>query len=219
LHEQSSRVVVEGLLDALDPGHLGVSCGNLGVVRFRDVNLVAAVVFGDVARGVGVAQKLADAAAGWAHADHSDARPNIEDPAVPRESEVANSIKEALTPVRTIRNRALCEEHPELVTAEPGDEITGVEGIGKDSRELPEHGVACGVTTGVVDDLEVVEIEVAQGEPLLAEVRGFDCGLEPALELASVDEAGQRIMCGKVCHFTFQAANLRDILKNQDSTH
>ena len=57
----------------------------------------------------------------------------------------------------------------------------------------PEQPVADAVTVGVVDVLELVEIEVVQGEPLVVAPRGETRLAQPVLEEKPVRQAGQRV--------------------------
>ncbi len=70
------------------------------------------------------------------------------------------------------------------------------------------------MTTGIVDDLEVIEIQVAQGIfhiPLHCIFEGL---ADTPLELAPVDQAGKQVMRGLVGHLG-QAAQLGNIVENE----
>ena len=69
------------------------------------------------------------------------------------------------------------------------------------------------MAAGVVDDLEAVEIEVTQHVRGLAAPRGFRGLVEPALELAPVHEAGERVVRRLVRHLPVQAAQLGDVVQ------
>ena len=70
----------------------------------------------------------------------------------------------------------------------------------------------------VVDGLEAVEIEVAEHVGLRAGVRGVDGLLQAALELAAVDETGQRVVARLVGHLPGDATLLGHILQQDDRT-
>ena len=63
---------------------------------------------------------------------------------------------------------AVCEENPELIAAETGEGVTVRDYRGEDGGELLQELVADAVTAGVVDNLEFVEVQVAQGELAVA---------------------------------------------------
>jgi len=72
---------------------------------------------------------------------------------------------------------------------------------------------------GVVDDLEAVEIEVTQHVCRLAAPRDVGRFVEPTLEFASVHEAGQRVVCRLVRHLPVQAAQLGDVVHEDDGAN
>ena len=72
------------------------------------------------------------------------------------------------------------------------------------------------MTAGVVDDLEAIEIEVTQHVRRLATSRGFRRFVEAALELAPVHEARQRVVRRLVRHLPMQAAQLGDVVQQDD---
>ena len=66
---------------------------------------------------------------------------------------------------------------------------------------------------GVVDDLEAIEIEVAQHVYGVAAPRGFRGLRQAPLEFAPVHETGERIMCRLVGHLAVQPTQLRDVMQ------
>ena len=82
---------------------------------------------------------------------------------------------------------------------------------------LLEHLVAGEVAAGVVDHLELVEVEIEEG--VLAPVLGggVEAVLEALLELAAVDQAGERVVAGEIDHLALHAAELGDVLEHQDA--
>jgi hypothetical protein len=60
--------------------------------------------------------------------------------------------------------------------------------------DLAEQRVAGAVAAGVVDDLELVEVDVAERVRGLARLGALQRPLEPGLELAPVDEPGQHVV-------------------------
>ena len=65
---------------------------------------------------------------------------------------------------------------------------------------------------------EAIEVEVAQHVLAVAAVTALDRLLEAPLELAPVDETGERIVRGLVGHLARQAAHLGDIVQHHDRT-
>ena len=85
------------------------------------------------------------------------------------------------------------------------------------ARHLLEHLVAGQVPAGVVDHLELVEVEIEEGvQPPLLAGRG-QAVLEAPLELAAVDQAGQRIVPREIDHLALHAPEQGHVLEDEDA--
>ena len=85
--------------------------------------------------------------------------------------------------------RAADQQHAELVAAEARHGVGVAHRVAQQLGDFAQHAVAGEVAAGVVDDLEAVEIEVAQHVRGLAAPRDLRGFLEPPLEFAPVHEA------------------------------
>ena len=66
--------------------------------------------------------------------------------------------------------------------------------FGQQHTELSQQLVAGDVSTGIVDDLELIEVEVTQGVLGILLASEIDQMTQALLELAPVDEPRQRVM-------------------------
>ena len=116
-----------------------------------------------------------------------------------------------------VGERAVLEQHAELVAAQAGQGV-GLAHAGAQQRgDLLEHLVAGEVAAGVVDHLELVEVEVEEGVlRARSSARGVEAVLQALLELAAVDQAGERVVAREVDHLALHAAELGDVLEHQD---
>ena len=73
------------------------------------------------------------------------------------------------------------------------------------------------MTAGVIDGLETIEVEVAQHVTGIATMSDVDSFLQAALELASVDQPGERIVRRLVGDLPGQAAGFGDVMQLQHS--
>ena len=112
--------------------------------------------------------------------------------------------------------RAADQQQAELVAAEAGDRIRVANRFAQQLRDFAQHAVPGEMTAGVVDDLEAIEIEVTQHVRRVATSRAFDRFIEAALELAPVHEARQGIVRRLVRHLPMQAAQLGDVVHEDD---
>lgn len=82
----------------------------------------------------------------------------------------------------------------ELVAPETGDRVVRSDDRLEAGRHLDEHLVAGGVARGVVDGLEVVEVEEDHGGPRGAPAHGLERVLEPVEEERPVRQPRQRVV-------------------------
>jgi hypothetical protein len=88
---------------------------------------------------------------------------------------------------------------PNFVAAQPCQHVVRAHSRLQEAGDLPQELVARGMAAGVVHDLELVEVDVnhrVAHRVVLA--RRFDCRVEPAFELAPVDEPGEGVVGGLV---------------------
>ena len=146
---------------------------------------------------------------------HADAAAEPERALLPDELVVADRLAQLLGHAQRLVERAALEQHAELVAAEARERVAPAD-LGLQQRaDLAEQRVAGAVAAGVVDDLELVEVEVAQRVGRLARLGAAQRPLEPLLELAAVDEAGQHVVARVVGELAVQLAALADVVEHQ----
>src|SRR5215467_5108648 len=124
----------------------------------------------------------------------SDAHADLEHLIAPQEAKSADSLQKVLgDPLRWLR-WTVVEQNRELVATKTGDAVAIADDRAEHASDLAEQLVASRMTTRVVHDFEVIEVEVEQRMPLSLVARPRERGIEPALELATRDEACERIM-------------------------
>src|SRR5688572_20518356 len=97
--------------------------------------------------------------------------------------------------------RAAGEQHRELVAADACNGVRIADALLQKRSDLTQQIVAGNVPARVVDELESVEIEIADDVADAFAARGIERRLEPPLELSAVDEARQRIVARLIRHF------------------
>ncbi|OIQ77431.1 hypothetical protein GALL_408740 [mine drainage metagenome] len=85
----------------------------------------------------------------------------------------------------------------DLVAAEPRDGVGRAHRLDQPCRHRAQQRVAGGVTVAVVDLLEIVEIENAHGDVAALRVDLRQRLLEPQVQPAAIEQAGQRVMLGQ----------------------
>ena len=100
----------------------------------------------------------------------------------------------------------------ELVAAEPRDSVTGADRASDPVRDLAQQRIAGGVTPGVVDQLEVVEVDEHHSDRAVAlTLHTRQRLLETVSEKCAVGQAGQVIVHGAPTQLVLDAAHLGDV--------
>src|SRR5690349_3040767 len=71
------------------------------------------------------------------------------------------------------------------------------------------------MAAGVVDDLELIDVEITQRVAALAGLRALQGALDAALELAPVDQAREQVMRRVVRKAAIQLAALGDVMEHE----
>ncbi len=100
----------------------------------------------------------------------------------------------------------------EFIAAEAGQGVTLANMLSEQRRQLTEQFVAGSVSAGIVDHLEVVQVNVQQGVFRMAGGGGVQGTGHPGLEGAAVEQAGQGVMVGLVMEFVFIDLALADVV-------
>ncbi len=106
---------------------------------------------------------------------------------------------------------AVFEQDTELVPSQPGKRIPFSHLTLQPLSQLPEQLVTRNVTTGVVDDLETVQIQVAERVLTRRLLETRQQCLQALLECPSVEQIGQRIMARLVTELLGQAERVADV--------
>ncbi len=86
------------------------------------------------------------------------------------------------------------EQHAELIAAEAREGVRGAYPRLQHAGHIAQQPVAGLVAAGIVDDLELVEVDVQQRIGALAALRAEQRPVQAIVELAPVDEAGERVV-------------------------
>src|SRR6202008_3346072 len=112
----------------------------------------------------------------------------------PGEAEVAHTLAQGLGGAHRLIERAALEENAEFIAAEPRERIAPAHLGLQQGPHLTEQRIAGRMAAGVVDDLELVDVEVTERVGSLARLGALQRPLEAALELAAVHESRKRVV-------------------------
>ena len=109
---------------------------------------------------------------------------------------VAECLEDALGCAACLRRVGVGQDHGELVAAIACGHVRRAEGRADQLGGPREHTVAEEVAERVVDELEVVKVEHQHAQRSLAALRPHDLLAHPLVQVAVVEEAGERITVG-----------------------
>ncbi len=217
LHEKFEAILQQRGIDARHPLNLAAPALHGLVARVVDVDAIAPVFLGEVTGRVDVPHHVGHLFAGLVDRHEADARADREHVLFPAEAVVRDPFADLGRDTRRLLQRAMLHQDAEFVTAEPRDRVAPAHRVLQQQRNLPQQLVARAVTAGVVDDLELVEIEIAQRVAVAGRGCVADYAHETAFELDAVDEARQAVVRGLVGHRLGHAPFLGDVAQDHHS--
>ena len=173
LEIQLEFVVAQRALQLLQPVDLAAVARVRLLARRIHVHVHAALLLGDVAGGIGRIHEVLDGTAAAADFHQPDADADVEDLVLPHEAVIVDG------PHHVVGDLArLLERTPTSSNANSSPPMRPAVSESRTAslmmrRHLAQHIVAGGVPAGVVDHLESVEIEVAQGVRRVARLCGI----------------------------------------------
>ncbi len=180
---------------------------------------VLAEVLGAVERRVGA---LEEPRGGLAVAELGDAGRDPDHLAA-GDRHVHEAVVHPLEELRGVVRRRLRHDHRELVAADAAADVDGPDLVAEALRDLGEDGVARQVADAVVDGLEVVEVDDQERQPPVVALRAERLAAKRLVEVALVEEAGERVRLGELPCLAVAArvldrgdARLRDLLDRRD---
>jgi hypothetical protein len=151
--------------------------------------------------------------------DEADAGCDGEGPLPPGEAEGLEGAMETGHLPFGFGKRAAGHEHGELVAAQPGHEVGLAHGVLEQGGHPAEELVAGEMAAGVVDDLELVEVQVAEGVVGAAGAGLLQGALEVPIECLAVEQAGQLVVSGLVGELEAEQAPVAHVLEDDHGAH
>jgi hypothetical protein len=180
------------------------------------LNAASAGRLGGVAGGIGAGDDLVHLAAPGPDRRKPDAGADRMRAAVPAEVEVADGIDDRARRDRRAGKRARLQDDGEFVAAEPRDDIFRSQHVTDGIGHALQQRIARGMATGIVDRLEVIEIDEHELVLAAAEPTLIDQVLHGADEARAVGKPGQRVMGGGVGQLALQGARIGEVLEDDD---
>ncbi len=198
LRDQHELVAVQGGLQPLHPVHLAPALLQLRIVGLVKVHAVTAVLLGGIAGLVGGRQGIGHRAHVAAQRHHADAGGDGKRALAPVEALRGDLLAQPGGQWRCRLQRVARQQKSELVTAQARQRTGLPHQRAYPPGELPEQLVAGGMAAGVIDHLELVEVEVHQRRVLALQLMPLQRLGQQRLEARPVHQPRQRVMRGLV---------------------
>src|SRR6266699_2242935 len=216
LRVEHEPVFLERLLQPADPFHLALAHRQVAVFGVIQLHAVAALFLRHVAGRVGRAHHVGQRERAVLYVHQPDADADAEGTCLPHEMEVGDGLSQLLANAQRVVRRAVLEEHAELVAPQAGERIALAQALEQHGADLAHELVAGGVTAGVVDDLELVQIEIHDCVVPALFRRTFEREAQATLEFGAIYQAGQRVVTRLVGKLGDILAFAADIAHDQD---
>ena len=180
------------------------------------VQAVATLLLGQAASLVGGAQQLAHGLAVLVDFRDADAHAQFEAVFVPGEGEFAHGLAQLFADQARMLERTVGQQYAQFVATEARQDVAvahlSLQHLG---QQLQQH-VAGGVAAGIVDDLELVQVEVQQRMRVAVFFGRMQGARHQVFEFAPVDQARQGVVCGLPRQLLAQLAFVADVSKHDD---
>ena len=212
---ERETVFVERLFDARGPLHFELPLVHRAVGVEPGMHPVATGFLGRVARGVGGLLNRHRGGPALVHRHQADAGADAKAALFVDEAEIVHAVADLLRHALSLFGRAVLQDDGELVSAQPRQRVAVAYRLAQQLGHLLQKLVAHRMAAGVVDELELVEVDVQQRVMACIFVRLRQHALQPDLELGAVDQAGHRVVGGAVAHFAGQPPLLAHVVEHQ----
>ena len=159
LPEQLETALLQRIVDARRPLHFAAPAHQIDVVFLEAVDAIAARFLGGLAGAVRGAQHRCDVGVVRGNRHDADARAQAEGALLPGELEIAHRLAQRLGGAHGLIQRAALEQNAELIAAQARQRVAPADLGFQQRAHLPQQGIAGAVAAGIVDDLELVQIE------------------------------------------------------------
>jgi len=149
--------------------------------------------------------------------DDADAHADGEHAVLPDEPIVANRLAQLFGQTQRLIERAARQQDPELIAAQPGERVGAAHARLQEARDLPKQLIARRMAAGIVDQLELVQIQI-QKRLMRARILAHTLHRrrQSILEFAPVDEPGERIVARLIMQGAVQPPLLAHVVEHHD---
>ena len=131
-------------------------------------------------------------------AGHTDAGGEAQGATFKHHFQAGNICPEFVRQIQGVAQRAVDQQHGKFLATVAGQQITcALHFLPHVVCQGPEAGVPCGVAIGVVDGLEMVNVQQQQGQRLLEPARALVLGDQGLVEESAVADLGQAVGHGQ----------------------
>ena len=213
---QAQQVVLQGVFDALVPAQARDHLARGGGVLAIHAPGVLAGLLGLVHGGVGVGDQILGSG-GMVRIDrHAEAAGQPQAVALEAERYAADGAHDALGERFRLLVGDVGSEDRELVAAQPREQLVAAH-LGRHFAGHPDQqGVAGAVAEGVVDVLELVEVEEQQRHASAPPLSAGQHAGQLLLEAVPVVQPGERIALGQIQDLIGRLALARDVLEQPE---
>ncbi len=216
LVRQMQATGLQCVRDRRYPLRLALTPGQIAVVVAIDVDPVTPQQFRGVAGAVSSAQHIRHVPKIRRDGNDPDADADGEGLFIPAKAEILHRFLARARHPLTLGEPAVLHQHAELVSAQAGDGIARAHVPAQHLADAAQKLVAGQMSTGIVDDLELIQIHVTQNIFRVLFLNRLQHPGQPLLELASIFQPGERVVGSVIADLAHQLAGFRDVLAHDE---
>ena len=142
------------------PFHLAPAQKHLAVVRAIELDAIAPLLLRHIASRIGRAEHIGEVVHPVRDVDDPDARADAERIAFADKAKLGDALPQLVGDANGLVHRTVFKQYAEFVAAQTGQRIAFAHLLLQQRAHLPQQLIAGGMSAGIVDDLELIEIQV-----------------------------------------------------------
>src|SRR5271166_6086309 len=160
LSEKSKPIELERRIDLFNPLHFTVSRTHLLVVGPIDLHAIASIVLRQVAGLVRGTQGVIDRRQALSQGKHADTGVDRKYLALPKEALLRDASPDRLGEAHGRMRLAVRKQNTKLITTQTREQVAAAQPLPYRRRYLADQLVAGGMSAGVIDDFELIQIQI-----------------------------------------------------------
>jgi hypothetical protein len=216
---QAETLLRQSARDAVYPLHFPMALRHDFIIGLVNLNVVAPLFFGENTGRVGGTHDSGQIAAAGGDGDDPETYANFKRLFFPDEAEVSNGMAQFLYHLASVIYRTILQDEAKLISSKTAQNVCIPYMGTEESGKLLEEFVTCGMAAGIIDDLKLIEIQIAQDMLTLLPFCTLKSLYQTFFKRMTVDQTGEGIMCRLVRYLSGHIDHVCHVAAYQDGAN